>query len=540
MFRLGYGNGVITLLPRIARGAQVFAEIEMGPSLLPRAIQAANGMPTEASALLRASAASFSAKSRSEQGFLHREWQESYLSALVRDFNTQINHPAPTTVVLGTAPLVHTTLLASRNGALIFFDVREAAIVATLSQRLRRIVEHVYSPHSPVAMPPVMQPEQKLYQATGLVAMTVLGGMLDAYDGQTDLRQPSLRAAGFLADRTEDGVRSLDVLRSTWESGHLQTQDEFFPAWNPTTPAFILAHEFGHLYTGGPIHEGVLQTSFLDDQYTWGIFGDCRKSRAHFALRVAEDLERYDPISAQQSRQGVESLDSDPALSAETLTDVIAMVAATSLLTNGDEIALNLASPPDYPPADLLMWQSTAVAVALMQAARDMGTSIATNRTAGMWTDPHKALGTYLLRAWTSVLASIVVEQQESTIEDRMTAGRRLILAGIQQLTELRAGIEAALIGKPPPDQTPPTNDVLKGAAILGIRVGNQKKNTHLRHAELNKPVDTLDSIRSAYRDSIKRLFDLSTHLLDARYRELPWLPGGADEELRRKLWESI
>ncbi len=499
-------------------------------------------MPTVASLLVRGVAPIFLAAPRGESGFLKREWQEIYLSALARDFSIQIPHPGAATVVLGTASLPHTTALASQSEALVFVDLHQIAIVTTLSERLRRVVELVYGSdskqHHDSALP--LLPHQKHFQAMGLVALAALGGALDACEGRTTGLPPGpVRAMGFLADRAAEGIRSLALLRGVWESGHQSGKDEQFPSWNPTTPAFIVAHEFGHLYMGGNIHHGAFESSFRDNPYMLSIAAECLQQRVHWAQRVIEDLQRYDDSAAQQCRSGVDDMKDDPALHFETFADVIAMVAATSLLTRDDEIALDLDNPPSYPPADLLMWHSTAAGVALVQAAREMGRQITTTNI-GSTSEASfsRALGAYLLRAWASVVAAVLMKQRESSYEARVIAGHRLILAGLQCMTELRAGVEDALGGEPLVERPPPRGDFARGAELFGVRLGDRKITTRQRLAEDSDPACALTKMRTSHDECVSLLFRVGFEPFEADYRDHPELPFNTPEQRKKNLWE--
>jgi hypothetical protein len=505
---------------------------------------ARDGMPTDAVKLLRDSSSRFAQDPRDELGFLDRTWQENYLSALIRDFSSQIPRLVPATFLLGTAPLVHTACLASRTETLVFIDLRETTAVAMLSDRLRRRLVEGYGPGSAddqrADVPLAVRPEQTRYQIIGLVSTAMVGSALDALDGRGEVQLSSLRALAFAADRADEGVASLALLRNISEASQVSVPDAF-PAWNPTTQAFIVAHEFAHLHVGGDIQAGVLKGDLQASQFVWELMHGTGDMRARYIQRTIDDLSPYDAASARECRQGIDHLGEGADLEAEALADIVAMMAATSLLIGDVDAGLRLDQRRPYPPEDLYMWLSTCAAVALNQAAREMGRSLtrATAKNGGHGSDEGcaRALATYLFRSWTSVIAACVVARCDADMADRVNAGAQVVMAGLQCLTELRTGIETAVRGyrhsKPPPP-----NEFLRGAELLGLRVGERMVDRHQRIVEEREPAAALASIRASYDEGTKVLFYVGAEPPDARLAELGLPELNGDEEWRTKLWE--
>ena len=535
---------MIELLPAVARGVRLFSRIDCEPIDSPRGIHVTEDMPKEAPSLLLDSASSFAEASPLQAGYLRRRWQQRYLTALAWDFNGQIQHRGALTVALGTAPLVHTSTLVREGEALIFFDLREGVLLATLAQRLRHVCELVYTP-SGLGLPstPLHAPEQSHFHSLGLTCLAALGAAMDTYHGRPAIEPPQVRALAFLADRMNEGIRSLSGLAGLSRIQQEDVEAGSFPTWDPLTPAFVLAHEFGHLFTGSPLREGGFANSMNQNLYSWRTWADSYALAPRLAMQTVDDLQRYDEVTAEQCRQGLTDLQGASDLKFETFADVVAAVAATSLLGEG-EISLDCDGDPVYPPHDLFGWYSTAVAVALMHATRMIGAEL-TRIDAVDWTssespDFSRALGAYLLRSHTAVVAMTMAPQKQSEIEDRMTVASGLILAGMQCLAEIRAGVETALRGVPLHEVEAPKTEVAKGARMFGVRLGDATIDTHRKLAEEPLSEQALLKIEAAHREALSTLFDIGGQPFEARYRDvdLSWLPRATLEEHKRDRWE--
>jgi hypothetical protein len=251
----------------VIQEARVFEHLHCGATVEASQIHETSSGTSEAAALVRSLTleSDLDPNSAPVTGptFRRRDWQQRYLTALVRGFEANIDHPIPATVVFGTAPLIQTSSYLTDTEGLIFFDVREMALVSTLSQRLRRQVDLMYGqePKKSTSCESVFDgPDQVYFQVLGLVAFFALESLLESLSGRTSETVSTMEAAGYLADRLNDGLQSLLLVTDAVD----RPPQDRYPAWDPTTAAFILGHEFGHLFLKGGFNGGMKREPLLD------------------------------------------------------------------------------------------------------------------------------------------------------------------------------------------------------------------------------------------------------------------------------------
>ncbi len=493
-------------------GARVFATCAAyRPD--PHDASAVIGREVDAASLLRGISSDYATPSYGGVYF-KRRWQEPYLLALVADIADRVSPCCTTTVDIGAARYASTSCIASSTEAHLFVDLRAVTLVGMLAHRLRRMVEVAYEPsrHHSIGL---LDPLQTLIQARGLVAQILQASMLDALDGRSDVAGPVLSSLGRLADRIGEGLASLHWLSEISNAG--DAGDESLPSWNPIAPAFAIGHEFGHLLLGGNARGDAFRAGSARILTVFDTWRRVRDVTDRSIAALVETLAGYDHVNAERCHKGLDLFSGDGQLTQEPLADIIGLICAVDVLAGDIGLKIPASRSPE-PATDLLLWQATVVATSIAQAAKRLGVEAAHEPRAERGARFTQALAVYLIRSTTSVLCTTMYASDEVTAGDVQLYGERVLLAGLQCLTELCTMLDRAFAGVSEEAPIPPPTDEARGAQLLGLRQGAVRQG-RFECLAAGSPSEAWEEIVATHADNAATLFDMGAQPEHARLR---------------------
>jgi hypothetical protein len=407
------------LLPGLVQGFQAFDTIALDwlpISPIDRADRAAQ--------VLGAMAAEVDATFPS---YLTQRWQHRYLRAVLDDLDLQMRRLVPVTVVLGASRFLQTCVLQGRGASVVFVDVRESVFLQVLGGRVHRAVR---APHEQGAF----DRNASTWEASGLLAASALGGLLEASNGSDEPDQQAASVLAYLTTSMDDAAFSLWHLANVHPSAR---GTDRLPDWNPVVPALQLAHELAHVSIGSRLRD-VSNSSACVRRSTLDLLESTAEIASDLAQRQLAAIEPADGIvsAAAAAVDGYAAGALYEGLEHELIADVHATATVARLL--GNSVPAHEADGTGH----RARWHAGLIGVALSHAAKMAGAAIAHGA--------HDRLGiavaTYLLRAASASMTLVVLDGSDP--QDVYAQTYEYVQAGLICLLQLCAGLDHARRGE--------------------------------------------------------------------------------------------